>query len=200
MLSLLTSDSQNNTPHLDKKGLAVFEKYVSHADCYLEYGAGASTWYAHELGAKQIISVDSSEEWIQNVEEHLDDAKNVNLIYSDIGPVGHWGKPINDKCIKDYHDYMVAPWRLAAKKKLKVDLIMVDGRFRVACFLYSLLCAEPGTVILFDDYSLRFRYHIVENFCKKVESHGRLAEFHVTKDYDLAELVAHIAKYSIIID
>lgn len=49
---------------------------------------------------------------------------------------------------------------------------MIDGRFRVACFLYSLLCAETGTVILFDDYSLRFRYHLVEDFCPKVESHG----------------------------
>lgn len=200
MPSLFSIDHQNTTPHLDKKGLAIFEHYVSNATCYLEYGSGASTWHAHELGAKHIISVDSSEAWLKTVRNHLKDAKNIDLIYSDIGPVGHWGKPINDHGIKDYHSYMTSPWRLAHEKHLEVDLIMIDGRFRVACFLYSLLCAKPGTVILFDDYGLRFRYHLVENFCAKVESYGRLAEFHVKKDYDLPELVAHIAKYSIIKD
>ncbi|WP_278976157.1 hypothetical protein [Oligella urethralis] len=200
MLSLLTSDHQHSTPHLDKKGLAVFEKYVAQANCYVEYGAGASTWHAHELGAKQIIAVDSSAEWIHNVQAHLPDSKQVELIHCDIGPVGQWGKPMDDRKIKHYHEYMLAPWRLAQQKGLQVDLIMIDGRFRVACFLYSLLCAEAGTVILFDDYSLRFRYHLVEDFCPKVASHGRLAEFHVSKDYELSELVAMIAKYSIIID
>ncbi|MDO5668230.1 MAG: hypothetical protein Q4G44_10460 [Alcaligenaceae bacterium] len=200
MPSLLTIDSQNTAPHLDKKGLAIFEDYVSNASCYLEYGSGASTWHAHQLGARHIISVDSSEDWHKNVKNQLKGVNNIDLLYCDIGTVGNWGKPVNDEGIKDYHSYMVTPWKIAYEKNLDVDLIMVDGRFRVACFLYSLLCAKPGTVILFDDYGLRFRYHVVEKFCTKVDSYGRLAEFRVEKDYDLPELVACIAKYSIIKD
>lgn len=200
MPSLLSIDSQNTSPHLNKKGLTIFEQYVSNATCYLEYGSGASTWHAHQLGAQHIISVDSSEDWNKTVKSHLKDANNIDLLYCDIGPVGNWGRPVNDKGIRDYHTYMVSPWRVAHEKNLEVDLIMIDGRFRVACFLYSLLCAKAGTVILFDDYGHRFRYHIVEKFCRKVDSYGRMAKFYVEKDYDLPELVATIAKYSIIKD
>ena len=32
------------------------------------------------------------------------------------------------------------------------DCVLVDGRFRVCCFLTSLKNAEQGTRIIFDDY------------------------------------------------
>jgi hypothetical protein len=41
---------------------------------------------------------------------------------------------------------------------------------------------------------------VVEKFCTKTRNYGRMAEFHVKKDYNLPELVAYISKYSIIKD
>lgn len=187
-------------PHLGKKGCQVFEHYASQANCYLEYGSGGSTLHAHGLGAKHIISVDSSKEWSQSVRKDLNGATNVDLLYCDIGKVGNWGKPCSDEGIHDYYKYMTSPWQAAQQKQLTVDLVMIDGRFRVACFLYSLLCAPVGTPILFDDYRYRPQYHVVEAFCPKVKEHGRMAEFHATKDFDMPRLVADIAKYSIIKD
>jgi hypothetical protein len=45
-----------------------------------------------------------------------------------------------------------SPWRRGA---VKPDLVLIDGRFRLACFLHPLLAAAPGTPILFDDYTNR---------------------------------------------
>ena len=193
-------ERDNLSPHLSKDGLAIFERYVLNSNCYLEYGSGGSTLRAHNLGAKHIISVDSSKDWTQAIKKSLNGSTNADLLYCNIGTIGNWGKPVNDDGIKNYHNYMVTPWKVANSKNLDVDLIMIDGRFRVACFLYSLLCAKPGAIILFDDYTLRPRYHVVEEFCPKIKSYGRLAEFVVNKNYNLPELVARISEYSIVKD
>ena len=190
----------NFTPHLGKSGLSIFEDYVSKAKGYLEYGSGGSTLSAQSLGAKHIISVDSSKEWHQAIKKDLNGCSNIDLIYCDIGAVGHWGKPINNNGIKNYHAYIVFPWQVAQEKNIDIDLILIDGRFRVACFLYSLICAQPGTTILFDDYTFRPRYHVVEEFCTKLKNHGRMAEFRVEKNFDLPALVAKICEYSVIVD
>ena len=40
------------------------------------------------------------------------------------------------------------------------DVVLIDGRFRVACFLTCLLMTSPGTKIVFDDYTENQRYHL----------------------------------------
>jgi hypothetical protein len=92
------------------------------------------------------------------------------------------------------------PWEYANQKSLKPDLILVDGRFRVACFLYSLLCAETNTTILFDDYTERPEYFIVEKFCKLDHTVGRMGFFKVVKDYTIPEICKTISQYSVIPD
>jgi len=67
---------------------------------------------------------------------------------------------------------------------VKPDLVVIDGRFRVACFLHSLLAAEAGTPILFDDYTNHPRYHLVEEFCPIEQSEGRQALFSVPAELD----------------
>src|SRR5699024_4064786 len=53
------------------------------------------------------------------------------------------------------------------KQKEKPDVVLIDGRFRVACFLTSVLYANPNTKIIFDDYTDRTYYHIVETVLPK---------------------------------
>jgi hypothetical protein len=38
---------------------------------------------------------------------------------------------------------------------VKPDLVLINSRFRLACFMHSLLAADPGTPLLFDDYTNR---------------------------------------------
>jgi len=57
--------------------------------------------------------------------------------------------------------------------------VLIDGRFRVACFLTSILHAEPPCRILFDDYRKKERYHVVERILSPVDFCGRQALFEV---------------------
>jgi len=185
-------------PHLEQEALALFDRYVSNVGCYLEYGAGGSTVRAAQLGAQHVVSVDSSREWVKAVRASVGDRSQIYLLHCDIGIVGAWGRPTDQQGLRGYHAYMSLPWSSARRKTLTPNMVLIDGRFRVACFLYSLICAQPGTIILFDDYVNRERYHVVEEFCRPTSLHGRMALFTVDKGFALEDIVARIAEYSII--
>jgi len=59
--------------------------------------------------------------------------------------------------------------------------VLVDGRFRVACFLASILSITEDTTIFFDDYVDRDYYHVVEEIIKPNRFCGRQAIFEVNK-------------------
>ena len=67
---------------------------------------------------------------------------------------------------------------------LKADVILIDGRFRVASFLFSLINAKEGSIIIFDDYMNRPHYHVVEEVLEVYENFGRQAVFKVPKVFN----------------
>ncbi|MFT4074466.1 MAG: hypothetical protein QM647_02970 [Asticcacaulis sp.] len=190
-------------PHMERENLAAFERFVARSRVYLEYGSGGSTVHvASHTKADVLISVESDPAWVEKVRDALKDFgasgmdTRLHLEFCDVGPVGAWGNPIDISGHARYHDYISRPWRRAAELAVAPDTVLIDGRFRVACFLYSLICAEPGTTILFDDYMVRPEYFVVETFCARRESYGPLAVFEVTKTFDLPHLVAQLMAYS----
>lgn len=187
---------------MDEGGLAAFTECIRKSSVYLEYGCGGSTVLAANFGVQNIIAVDTSREWIDAVKHKISQGSvtSVAVSYCDFGPVGEWGRPINDAKIREYHRYMAMPWQSAQELGVVPDLILVDGRFRVACFLYSLLCVKNGATILFDDYGDRPQYHVVERFCDLVETHGRMAVFKAAKQFSIPEIAQAIAKYSVVLD
>ena len=76
---------------------------------------------------------------------------------------------------KNIKEYLLYPWQ----HEHKPDFVLIDGRFRVACFLTSLKLCNVGTNIIFDDYFVRPHYHIVEEIIKPIKSFGRQALFEV---------------------
>ena len=190
----------NNVAHMEAEGLSIFADHLSRSKVYLEYGCGKSTEYACSLpSVEHVISVESDKSWSDMTFANIENKSKLHLGYVNIGEVGEWGRPKNNQKILDYHKYMLMPWVLAAKYELEPDLILVDGRFRVASFLYSLLTGKSGATILFDDYvNRKEQYGVVENFIKPVGTHGRLAEFLIEKNFNQADITAVIAKYSII--
>jgi len=82
------------------------------------------------------------------------------------------------------------------KAGLSPDLILVDGRFRVACFLASLLRGTPGTPILFDDYVGREeRYAHVERYVKPSQPLGRTMLFEVPDGLDKGKIAMDLARF-----
>ena len=185
-------------PSMDDGGFSFFSTAISNSKCFLEYGAGGSTAYAANVGkVTAIISIDTSKVWVDKVKQSLSNSETRLFInHCDLGEVGGWGTPINREKSAEFWRYTVTPWRVAYESKLVPDLVLIDGRFRVSAFLYSLLSARVGTLIMFDDYLDREHYFVVENFCKLKEKHGRMGVFSVEHNYSLPEIAAAIAEYS----
>ena len=109
----------------------------------------------------------------------------------DLGEIAAWGYPTTYRHRNRFHDYVVSPWRHGVKP----DLVLIDGRFRVASFLHSLLTAEPGTRLIFDDYNNRPHYHLVEEFCPVKEREGRQALFLVPDQLERPAIVAEEERF-----
>lgn len=148
------------------------------AQVILEYGSGGSTCMAAEMAGKTVFSVESDKAWGEAMQGWF--AANppramVHMHYADVGPTGKWGKPEGDKHWRRYHHYPYSVW--SRPDFQHPDVVLVDGRFRAACFLAVLFSISRPVTLYFDDYAARPTYHAVERFGPPAEIQGRLARF-----------------------
>ena len=168
----------------------LFKSLAVDALVYAEYGCGSSTQWMYHNTKSRIYSVDTSRDWSQRIGTELSPDR-VTVKYIDVGPVGDWGYPLNYDHRHAFPDYCDWPWRQTGD----IDLILIDGRFRVSCFLTCLKMGRPGTLILFDDYTNRPLYHVVEQWCKPRQYCGRQALFEVSQQSRFSVRDQHIAEF-----
>lgn len=166
-------------PHLCKEGMIMFEKYISKATHYAEFGSGGSTYYtALKNNIIKIYSVESDKEWIEKIKLQL--PNNVlykcNFLFHDIDTISNnWGYPGPNSNINDWIKYNNAlNINLNESEKKKIDLILIDGRFRVACLMNCFNFINNDTIVLFDDFTNREYYHIILDFFEIIETGGRM--------------------------
>jgi len=63
------------------------------------------------------------------------------------------------------------------KTEYNADIILIDGRFRVACGLDIFSKIRNNTLVFIHDYNNRKKYHILEKYYIKIISWGTLAGF-----------------------
>ncbi|MEM7720617.1 MAG: hypothetical protein AAF222_15575 [Pseudomonadota bacterium] len=150
------------------------------ASTILEYGSGGSTVYAACETEAQVLSIESDRKWCADLNKLLEtrgvDPARARAEWVNIGKTKKWGYPEDGRRWKNYPEYVLRPW----DEGFDPDLVLIDGRFRRACFAAVLMGCKRDTTILFDDYSSRETYQQVENFLKPVEVVGRMARFEAT--------------------
>jgi len=175
----------------------LFLELIKNCNVYGEYGCGQSTvWMLKNTDCK-ILAVDSSNEWINRVQKRVDKLNNperVKLIYTNCGAISHFGYPKDYSERFSYKNYLNSIWDC----EIKPDLVLIDGRFRVASFLTSLLRASPGTKILFDDYTNRTQYHLVEEFITPVKKTSRQALFIRPDKLNKEKIISEINNFSFV--
>ena len=124
---------------------------------YLEFGIGGSTFLATQLVKGSILAIESDLAWIENTRaacEKLGRPVGLTFNHADIGQTRDLGYPAqypsqmrNDPRWARYHDQV---WSIPDASRS--DSVLVDGRFRVACALQTLLHCGDRTIIMVHDY------------------------------------------------
>ena len=133
---------------------------------YLEIGCGGSTVEAPKY-VKRIVTIDNSLEWIDLVKQSVDPSTDITYIYVEM-PIRpkNYGRPTENCTDVQKRDYSRVIDTIDCSD---VDLVLIDGRFRVAVALHLSPKITEDVVVLFDDYIPRPQYKIVEKYYDIVE-------------------------------
>ena len=176
----------------------MLKKYVAPAENYLEFGAGGSTYFTLMHSQAKITTVESDAGWLNKMREYRiirEAEKNgrLQLRHADIGPVSLWGKPVDPSKDEKFPAYSSKVFEDIDGQKL--DVVLVDGRFRVACILQTMLHASPKTLIIVHDFWAREHYYPVLEFLDCVDKIDSMAVFTVKPNVNRAQLTTLWEQY-----
>ena len=187
---------------MTKKEKALFDKEIKRSKTYLEFGTGGSTIRALKKSGAKIYSVDSSADWITSVRKYWvirrAEKKRLSLFHVDIGPVKEWGTPVGNDSKELFPHYSSGVFRLVEKEY--IDIVLIDGRFRVACALKTILeCSvnNPPRILIHDFWN-REEYHILLKYLEEADRADTLGAFIIKKSIDLDSVIRDYELYKYI--
>lgn len=157
---------------------------------YLEFGAGGSTFLALLHSNAKITTVESDLNWINFIKTwnilKTNVNKRLNFCHVDIGKIIEWGYPQDIESNKN----KLPNYSKIAFENLNntFDTVLVDGRFRVACVLQTILHCDKETTILIHDFFDRPQYHIILEFLDVVDSVDNLGILKIKENINKKEI------------
>lgn len=176
----------------------LFDIAARSAETAIEYGVGDSTRRLAAMGTARVLTVENAPAWVNIVKKDPHVARAIadgrlSILPVRIGPVKDFGYPANEDHRDRWPEYWRAPW--STVDPVSVDLVIVDGRFRVACALNALLTGPDGLVVLIHDFWDRPWYHAVLAHATEIGSAGRTVLLTRSAAFDSAaaraDLMAH---------
>ena len=181
-----------------------FTDRLRQSSLYLEYGSGGSTCYAARLG-KRFFTTDSDAYYLKHVKRKIVANGHYNqglqtYHHANIGITGPWGFPVVYRQVSRRRSHAFARYSDFPTEALYgdlPDLVLVDGRFRVACALKAALSLKDhsGWTLVVDDYEGRLQYQILEQILHLETMVGRMAVFTGVKPFQNEQLRQAIADY-----
>jgi len=157
-------------PFLSDNDKKMFYKYLNNANVYFEYGSGGSTYQASiRNNIKTIYSVESDIMWQKKLSRIITNS-NINYIYNEMDTVPNtWGYPGKNATDIQKINYSNQITKLSKKEQDSIDLVLIDGRFRVACCLKCYDIIKDNFLIAFDDFLNRPFYQVVLEYFDIIE-------------------------------
>ena len=181
--------------------LVFFRRQLSSCTNYLEFGAGYSTSLAvQEEKIKHITTVESDPHFwheLVNFDKGIEDAINIqrlNPVLVNIGLTKAWGYPADDSSIENWPEYAKSPFAF----KSDYDLVLIDGRFRIACALHACINLPVDAKILIHDFFNRPYYKVLLLFLNEIHKVDTLGLFsiHEKNDKNLIKKAISLYEYS----
>ncbi|MBY0562971.1 MAG: hypothetical protein K2P58_02195 [Hyphomonadaceae bacterium] len=177
---------------------ALYRRLVHGRARALEFGVGGSTLVAMEEQVKHLLSIETDRAWTEAALRTPALAEGVaagrlEIRHVDVGPVAKWGKPQDLSHRSDWPAYAAAPWPTYADSA--PDHVLIDGRFRVACTLQTLLHCPPATTVVIHDFWNRPHYHEVLRFLEWRASVDTMGVFNPRENIDRGAVQTLLERY-----
>jgi len=196
-------------PSMTSSEIAMVSEFMTRATHYAEFGSGGSTCLASKFpNIRSIISIESDHAFQQKVQAMCPraDVRWINIgRTSDYNrsplsflfrsrrrgkPEGShqlYGHPADNSSMHLWRDYSTADVG-------QPDLILIDGRFRVACGIQCCL-KYPNAIIMIHDFAHRTEYHPLLQFLDVFSSTDSLVVARVKPELDKAVLEDAFEKF-----
>jgi len=165
-------------PHAEA---ALVRAEYSAAQTILEYGSGGTTVFAAGLSGRRVYSVEADAAWAKKMADWFNinpPQGHVILHLADIGPTKDWSHPVDNRAFAQWPGYAISVWD--RPDFTHPDVVLVDGRFRLACALTTLFRITRPVTVLIDDYIDRQGYKRIETLVGPPEMIGRIARFQIS--------------------
>lgn len=140
-------------PWISFGAIRFLERFLQPDMQVFEYGSGGSTVF-FAARCKRIVAVEDNANWAQRVRHRLEQAENVNLIFSTTPKIryGSGGQPFEQE------DFTASSY-LRAIDGMNPDVVLIDGSEdwgleptrRSLCFHHVEPAMKPGAIIVLDD-------------------------------------------------
>ncbi len=176
--------------------LKILTDALQNAKNYLEFGSGGSTYTSLLYSNANIVSVESDPEWLDYMRKwrliRNNENKRLILYHANIGKTTEGGYPINKEKDASFIDY--------SKKVFKdfprdYDVVLIDGRFRTACALQTILNTKDDVLILWHDFTNRPYYHEILKFLEIKKNTGTMVLLTKKKNINKKEVEKMFEKY-----
>jgi len=133
---------------------------------YLEYGSGGSTIPFGRL-ASVAYSVEHDAEWCERMKPTLIATPHISMVCSPVARApagsGGWGSrtPFDAADFATFRAYVHAP---DALPPAAFDVVLIDGRARLACALYVLRKLTPTSVVIIHDGNRKRYQHVAKYY------------------------------------
>jgi hypothetical protein len=141
---------------LSRNEKALLIRYWANSTTYFEFGSGGSTAQA-AIYVRTVYSVESDAAWHAALREKIGPADHIVWMTIDLKvPWGALGAPGPRSPPSDWPNYTHA-----YRAEYGADMILIDGRFRVACALAVFSEVTRKTFVLMHDFRPRPQYWVI---------------------------------------
>ena len=171
-------------PHFIDEELTAFLSFLTEDTIYFETGSGCSSVIA-KYYAKKTYAVEGS---IKYYKIGIKNGLRNNIIFKDLKPdILDWSFPGKKSNMNDWKNYFQS-----YKKEYNADVILIDGRFKVATAMDIFDKIRDDTIVLIHEYFERPSYFILEEYYDYIYHWGRLYAF--AKKKNINEIPLEIQK------
>ena len=174
----------NCKPHFTDEELVAFLSLLTKDTIYFETGSGCSSIIA-KYYTKKSYAVEGCQKFYDlGIKNGLKD----NIIFKNLKPDNYkWSYPGSKSTPEDWKNYFQS-----YKEEYKADVILIDGRFKVATAMDIFNKINENTVVLLHEYNRRPLYFVLENYYKYIYHWGTLFAF--VKKKNIKEIPLDIQK------